>query len=147
MDEVKGWTFYGRSTLHPKSNPANSEALSSTSNENQERHNSPSVLQDNRRGCQLHADGEQDCFRSKCPRESRGIRRRKHDNLEGIGTNRSQYAMSTASPMYGWNTIRWRVIERTVWKLQKRIYQASSRGDGRTVRKPQKLLMKSRSAK
>lgn len=45
MDTVKGWTFYGRSRLHPKSNPANSETLSSTSNENQERHNSPSVLQ------------------------------------------------------------------------------------------------------
>lgn len=55
--------------------------------------------------------------------------------------------MSTASPMYGWNTIRWREVERRVWQLQKRIYQASSRGDGRTVRKLQRLLMKSRSAK
>jgi RNA-directed DNA polymerase len=55
--------------------------------------------------------------------------------------------MSTASPMYGWNDIRWREIERTVSKLQKRIYQASSRGDVRTVRMLQKLLMKSRSAK
>lgn len=49
--------------------------------------------------------------------------------------------------MYGWNTIRWKEIERKVWKLQKRIYQASSRGDGGTVRKLQKLLMTSRSAK
>jgi RNA-directed DNA polymerase len=55
--------------------------------------------------------------------------------------------MSTASPMYGWNDIRWREIERTVSKLQKRIYQASSHGDVRTVRMLQKLLMKSRSAK
>jgi RNA-directed DNA polymerase len=28
--------------------------------------------------------------------------------------------------MYGWNTIRWRQVERDVFKLQKRIYQASS---------------------
>src|SRR5262249_5244168 len=107
----------------------------------------PLALQQYRSRCQPQADGEQDCFRSKGPRESRGIRRRKHDNLEGIGTNRSEYAMSTASPMYGWNTIRWKAVERQVWQLQKRIYQASSRGDERTVRKLQRLLMKSRSAK
>lgn len=55
--------------------------------------------------------------------------------------------MSTASPMHGWNAIRWKAVERQVWQLQKRIYQASSRGDERTVRKLQRLLMKSRSAK
>jgi len=39
--------------------------------------------------------------------------------------------MSTVvKPMYGWNTIRWRKVERRVFKLQTRIYQASSRGDG-----------------
>ena len=55
--------------------------------------------------------------------------------------------MSTALPMHGWSTIRWKAVERQVWQLQKRIYQASSRGDERTVRKLQRLLMKSRSAK
>src|ERR1044072_4556668 len=127
MDMENGWTFFACSRLHPKSMPANSEILSSTPNENQERHNWPSALQHHRRRCQPHADGEQDCFRSKSPRESRGIGRRTHDNLEGIGTNRSVHAMSTASPMYGWNTIRWKEIEWRVWQLQKRIYQASSR--------------------
>jgi RNA-directed DNA polymerase len=28
-------------------------------------------------------------------------------------------------PMYGWNKIPWRKTERNVFKLQKRIYQAS----------------------
>lgn len=51
------------------------------------------------------------------------------------------------TPMYGWNTIPWKKIQRNVFKLQKRIYRASSRGDVRTVRKLQRLLMKSRSAK
>ncbi len=51
------------------------------------------------------------------------------------------------APMYGWNTIPWKKIQRNVFKLQKRIYQASSRGDVRTVRKLQRLLMKSWSAK
>ena len=35
--------------------------------------------------------------------------------------------MSTVAkqPMYGWNTLRWPKIQRDVFKLQKRIYQAS----------------------
>lgn len=48
--------------------------------------------------------------------------------------------------MYGWNTIPWRKLERKVFKLQKRIYQASHRGDVKTVHKLQRLLMNSRSA-
>jgi len=46
-----------------------------------------------------------------------------------------------------WDTIPWKRIQRKVFKLQKRIYRASSRGDVRTVRKLQRLLMKSQSAK
>jgi RNA-directed DNA polymerase len=46
-----------------------------------------------------------------------------------------------------WNTTNWRKLERVVFKLQKRIYQASSRGDVKTVRKLQKTLIKSWSAK
>jgi RNA-directed DNA polymerase len=43
--------------------------------------------------------------------------------------------MNTASqPMYEWNTIPWSQAERAVFKLQKRIYQASSRGERITVR-------------
>ncbi len=49
--------------------------------------------------------------------------------------------------MYGWNALCWKKIERVVCKLQTRIYRAQRRGDGKTVRKLQRLLMKSRSAK
>jgi RNA-directed DNA polymerase len=56
--------------------------------------------------------------------------------------------MNTAlQPMYEWNQIPWRKLEKMVYKLQKRIYQASNRGDVKTVRRLQKLLMKSWSAK
>ena len=50
-------------------------------------------------------------------------------------------------PMDGWNRIPWKKIQRKVFKLQKRIYQASRRGDIRTVRALQRLLMHSWSAK
>jgi len=50
-------------------------------------------------------------------------------------------------PMDGWNTIPWKKIQRNVFKLQKRIYQASRRGDIGTVRTLQRLLMRSWSAK
>src|SRR5499433_3146716 len=50
-------------------------------------------------------------------------------------------------PMYGWNTIRWRQVERRVFKLQKRIYQASCRGEAGRVHGLQRLLVSSRSAK
>ncbi|MGI2909490.1 group II intron reverse transcriptase/maturase [Tolypothrix sp. VBCCA 56010] len=46
-----------------------------------------------------------------------------------------------------WKDISWRKVERIVFKLQKRIYQASQRGDVRAVRRLQKTLMKSWSAK
>jgi RNA-directed DNA polymerase len=46
-----------------------------------------------------------------------------------------------------WETTDWRKLERVVFKLQKRIYQASQRGESRTVRKLQKTLMKSWSAR
>lgn len=50
-------------------------------------------------------------------------------------------------PMYEWKDLPWRTIERNVFKLQKRIYQASQRGDQSTVHKLQRLLMTSWSAK
>ncbi len=46
-----------------------------------------------------------------------------------------------------WNSINWRKLERRVYKLQKRIYKASQRGDVKAVRRLQKTLMKSWSAK
>ncbi|MEQ8996904.1 MAG: group II intron reverse transcriptase/maturase [Coleofasciculus sp. B1-GNL1-01] len=55
--------------------------------------------------------------------------------------------MNTETPMYEWNQIPWRKLEKNVFKLQKRIYQASSRGDVKLVRSLQKLLMNSWAAK
>jgi len=46
-----------------------------------------------------------------------------------------------------WNQIPWRKLERRTFKLQKRIYKASSRGDVKTVRRLQKTLIRSWSAK
>ncbi|MEH2313647.1 MAG: group II intron reverse transcriptase/maturase [Nostoc sp.] len=43
----------------------------------------------------------------------------------------------------GWKTINWRQAERYVFKLQKRIYAASRRGDVKRYRKLQKTLMRS----
>ncbi len=43
----------------------------------------------------------------------------------------------------GWKDINWRQVERYVFKLQKRIYAASRRGEVKLVRKLQKILMNS----
>ena len=42
-----------------------------------------------------------------------------------------------------WQEIPWTKVQRHVFRLQKRIYQATQRGDVRTVRKLQNLLNKS----
>jgi RNA-directed DNA polymerase len=54
--------------------------------------------------------------------------------------------MNPVQPRYEWKDISWPKVERIVFKLQKRIYQASQRGDTRLVHKLQRLLMKSHSA-
>lgn len=46
-----------------------------------------------------------------------------------------------------WNTINWRKVEKYVFKLQKRIYQASSSGNVKKVRRLQKTLLNSYYAK
>ena len=46
-----------------------------------------------------------------------------------------------------WKTVNWRKLEKTIFKLQKRIYQASQLGDRQAVQKLQKTLMKSWSAR
>lgn len=56
--------------------------------------------------------------------------------------------MNTAiEPMYEWETINWGKTQRLVFKLQKRIYRASERGDVKAVRRLQRLLTKSWYAK
>ena len=49
--------------------------------------------------------------------------------------------------MVEWHKINWRKLERNVYKLQKRIYRASVRGDVKAFRRLQKTLMKSWSAR
>jgi RNA-directed DNA polymerase len=49
--------------------------------------------------------------------------------------------------MVEWRQINWRQLEKRVFKLQKRIYRASLRGDVKAVRKLQKTMIKSWSAK
>jgi RNA-directed DNA polymerase len=46
-----------------------------------------------------------------------------------------------------WSDVNWKSVNRAVFRLQKRIYKASQNGDIKTVRKLQKLLVKSKSAK
>ncbi len=47
------------------------------------------------------------------------------------------------SPMVEWKQLNWRKAEKAVFKLQKRIYKASLRGDVKAIRRLQKTLMKS----
>src|SRR6516164_2181505 len=56
---------------------------------------------------------------------------------------------STAvSPLVSeWKDLPWKLIQRTVWKLQKRIFRAAQRGDQRAVHRLEQLLVKSWSAK
>ena len=46
-----------------------------------------------------------------------------------------------------WNNIPWRKLEQHCFRIQKRIFRASQRGNTRAVHKLQKLLMKSQSAR
>ncbi len=46
-----------------------------------------------------------------------------------------------------WRQLPWRKFEQHVFRIQKRIYRASQRGNTRTVQKLQKLLMKSEAAR
>jgi RNA-directed DNA polymerase len=51
------------------------------------------------------------------------------------------------TPRDEWKTLPWRRLERGVFKLQKRIFRASQRGDRKTVHRLQRLLMRSRAAR
>src|SRR5512145_1022511 len=46
-----------------------------------------------------------------------------------------------------WRDIPWKKLQRNVFRLQKRIYQAQLRGDQRCVRSLQRLLLRSFSAR
>src|SRR4051794_39209181 len=58
------------------------------------------------------------------------------------------HAVSTGvRPIYSWEDLPWHSLERAVFRLQTRIYQASRNGDMPKVRSLQKLLLNSRAAK
>ena len=61
--------------------------------------------------------------------------------------SRNQHVINTAQPMDEWNTTPWKHLEKHVFKLQKRIYRASQRGDVKTVRRLQRLMIHSKSTK
>jgi RNA-directed DNA polymerase len=54
---------------------------------------------------------------------------------------------TTASSVYEWNALPWRTLERDVYKLQKRIFKASQRGETKTVHRLQRLLLTSWAAR
>lgn len=56
-------------------------------------------------------------------------------------------ARSAAHSIEDWNTIPWRKVERTVYRLQQRIYRASGHGNKKVVHSLQRLLMKSEAAR
>ncbi len=75
------------------------------------------------------------------------ICRRGHCSLEGKVMSSSEYVMSQQKVRYKWNEILWRKLEKSSFKLQKRIYQASKCNDIRKMHKLQRLLLKSTSAR
>jgi RNA-directed DNA polymerase len=55
--------------------------------------------------------------------------------------------VTPAKPSEAWQDIPWQKIQRNVFRLQKRIYQAKKRGDVRTVHNLQRVLLRSWSAR
>jgi hypothetical protein len=51
------------------------------------------------------------------------------------------------TPNDSWESLPWFLLEQDLFRLQKRIYQASLRGDYSSIRSLQKLLLSSRAAK
>ena len=48
---------------------------------------------------------------------------------------------ATTTSAYEWSNLPWRKLEQSVFKLQKRIYKASARGDTKTIHRLQRLLI------
>ena len=82
------------------------------------------------------------------PRVMPGICRRGHGYTEDRVASSGAHVMSQAATLrYEWNATPWRKLERVVYKLQKRIYRASERGDVKQVHRLQRLLLASKAAK
>ena len=68
--------------------------------------------------------------------------------MDDRGASRSQDVMtSEETPKDEWKDLPWKKVEREVFKLQKRIYQASQQGDRKKVHRLQRLLIKSQSGR
>ncbi|MGL9732396.1 MAG: reverse transcriptase N-terminal domain-containing protein [Wolbachia sp.] len=76
-----------------------------------------------------------------------GICRRRHCNLEGKVENSSEYVMSQENVRYEWNETPWHKLEKSSFKLQKRIYRASKCNDIKKMNSLQRLLLNSTSAR
>ncbi len=66
---------------------------------------------------------------------------------KSVVSSRSKMSNTSFKTTAEWNDINWRKLERKVLKLQKRIYRASQRGDVKAIRRLQKTLIKSWSAR
>jgi RNA-directed DNA polymerase len=75
---------------------------------------------------------------------------RRPGTLDDRVTSSSKHVMNQAEKLRyecEWSAIDWKTVEQTVFKLQKRIYRASQKGNQVVVRKLQRLLNTSHSAK
>jgi RNA-directed DNA polymerase len=64
-----------------------------------------------------------------------------------VGRNGNDGLPGDGRPIGDWASVPWRKLETTVYRLQKRIFQASCRGDVAAVRSVQRLVMKSEAAR
>lgn len=74
----------------------------------------------------------------------------RHGDLDDGVASSSKHVMSQTEKLryeWKWSQIDWKTVETTVFKLQKRIYRASQKGNNPLVRKLQRLLHSSYCAK
>lgn len=69
-----------------------------------------------------------------------------HGNSRGIEQVVANRSNTRDNLTVEWKDLNWRKLERVTFKLQKRIFRASERGDVKAVRKLQKTLIRSWSA-
>jgi len=64
-----------------------------------------------------------------------------------VSVAREETEARAEQPIEDWTQIPWRKLEQQVYRLQKRIYKASCRGNVKAVHSLQRLLMKSQAAR
>ena len=68
-------------------------------------------------------------------------------NLEAKVVNSSEYVMSQQNVRYEWKEIPWRKLEKSSFKIKKRIYRVSQCNDIKKMHNLQRLLLKSTSVR